>query len=486
LKNIFDIVERAKQELQATIDAIAEGVALYDADTLDIVRVNWPLARMYQTTPHQMVDTNLHSILCGCEESGCPLSDFLRFSRDVMQEYHREDPQQYWELTIYPLTVEQQEHPRNVVVIRDVTELHEAEEALSASETRYRSLFNGLPIGLYLTTPQGEILDCNPALVEMLGFPNREMLLKTQTSEGYIGFRDRLNFQTQLEKDGIVRGYENRWKRYDGSVFWVRETAHAVRDSEGKVVLYEGSVEDVTERKQVADALRKTTADLRFLSRRLEEVEENERQRLSQELHDQVGQNLTALNINFNVMRDLLSKGEMDQAVNWLVDCTDLVKETTVRIRDVMTDLRPPLLDEYGLVAALGWYARKFEQRTGIKTKVSDDEKPEGFPPPMALILFRIAQEALNNVAKHAKAQNVSIQLKNQDGNICLSITDDGCGINTHATKDQEYKAGWGINIMKERARAIGGKFRTLSGPGEGTRVVVEIERKKNDSGLNR
>jgi two-component system sensor histidine kinase UhpB len=157
-----------------------------------------------------------------------------------------------------------------------------------------------------------------------------------------------------------------------------------------------------------------------------------------------------------------------------------------VRIRDVMTDLRPPLLDEYGLVAALGWYARKFEQRTGIKTKVSDDEKPEGFPPPMALILFRIAQEALNNVAKHAKAQNVSIQLKNQDGNICLSITDDGCGINTHATKDQEYKAGWGINIMKERARAIGGKFRTLSGPGEGTRVVVEIERKKNDSGLNR
>ena len=132
-----------------------------------------------------------------------------------------------------------------------------AEEALKASEERCRSLVDRVPIGLYRTTPEGQILNANPALVEMLGYPDRETLLALNVANGYVSPEDRKRWQALMDRDETVHDFEVQWRRHDGTVIWVRDTARALRDADGRVLYYEGVAEDITERKRAEESLRK-------------------------------------------------------------------------------------------------------------------------------------------------------------------------------------------------------------------------------------
>ena len=209
---------------------------------------------------------------------------------------------------------------------------------------------------------------------------------------------------------------------------------------------------------------------LRALSARLAEAEEAERQRLTRELHDQVGQSLTALGINLNIVRSQVP-AQAGAAHARLDDSLTLVAQTTERIRDVMADLRPPVLDDYGLLAALRWHGERFSPRTGVTTIVQGEELTPRLPSSVETALFRIAQEALTNAAKHAQASQVTLTLEAVDGGARLTIADDGVGFDPPARR----QAGWGLLTMRERAEAVGGHLRVESAPGEGTRVIVDI-----------
>jgi PAS domain S-box-containing protein len=138
-----------------------------------------------------------------------------------------------------------------------VAEKRRAEQALQESEQRYRSLFERVPVGLYRTAPDGRILDLNPALVEMLGFPDREAALRVDVTSGYVNPGDRARWQALMDRDGVVRDFVAQWRRHDGTAIWVEESARAVVDDEGRLLCYEGAVEDVTERKEMEDQLRR-------------------------------------------------------------------------------------------------------------------------------------------------------------------------------------------------------------------------------------
>jgi PAS domain S-box-containing protein len=135
-------------------------------------------------------------------------------------------------------------------------EKQQAEEALRESEARYRSLFDGVPTGLYRTTPEGKILDANPALVEMLGLESREALLSANTADFYADAEDREQWKALMEKEGSVRGFELQMRRSDGTLIWVRENTQADRDADGRVRYYDGNMEDITERKMLEIQLR--------------------------------------------------------------------------------------------------------------------------------------------------------------------------------------------------------------------------------------
>jgi PAS domain S-box-containing protein len=254
---------------------------------------------------------------------------------------------------------------------------------------------------------------------------------------------------------------DERIVRPDGEVRQLRTHGEVVRDEAGRPIKMVGACIDVTEQ-------RASEAALRALSRRLVEAEENERRRLARELHDQVGQNLSALNINLDIVLGSLKETSLRRR---LEDSLKLVDSTLQSIENVMADLRPALLDEYGLAAALAWYGEEYSQRTGIQVAVQAGDAGAALRPETAVALFRIAQEALNNAAKHSSAKRITVQLEEQAGELMLSISDDGKGFDLA----QAPRGRWGMTTMRERAEAGGGRLSVESSPGKGTTVRARL-----------
>jgi signal transduction histidine kinase len=212
------------------------------------------------------------------------------------------------------------------------------------------------------------------------------------------------------------------------------------------------SMRDVTERVRVEQSLQQYAERLRALTGQLAEVAEAERQRLARELHDQVGQRLTALGINLNIVRTQLPEEAGDAIRSRLDDSLFLVEQTTECIRDVTVNLRPPVLDDCGLVAALYGYAEQYTQRTGIDIAVEGEELVPRPATSVESALFRITQEALTNVAKHARAANVVVSVQVPGELLRLVIFDDGIGFDPAPIVEPAGSRGWGA-AYHDRAR---------------------------------
>lgn len=213
--------------------------------------------------------------------------------------------------------------------------------------------------------------------------------------------------------------------------------------------------------------------EIRAMASRLADVEESERKQLARELHDRVGQNLTALSINLNILGSQTpARQRRDPRID---DCLALLNDMTDSIRNVMGQLRPALLDEYGLLAALREYSAGFSRRFGIDVEVQGGGSGTGLSPAFETAVFRIAQEALNNVAKHAHARRASVTMTHDKGVMRMVVSDDGEGFMVGEKSASGVRRGWGLTTMAERAEAIGGFCRVESLPGHGTKVTVEV-----------
>jgi signal transduction histidine kinase len=223
------------------------------------------------------------------------------------------------------------------------------------------------------------------------------------------------------------------------------------------------------------ESVRQQGEQLRALAARLAEAEEVERQRVARDLHDLVGQNLNALGINLNLLRKHVPEGTTELVRSRLDDSLALVQETSAGIRRVMDALRPPMLDDFGLVATLHWYGARFASRTGIAVTVQGEEPVPRLAAPVENALFRIVQEGLTNVAKHAQATQVTVTVAADDGGVRLVVADDGVGFDPVHRAPPDGRRGWGLMTMVERAVAVGGRCRIESQPRQGTRVIVEV-----------
>jgi PAS domain S-box-containing protein len=153
-----------------------------------------------------------------------------------------------------------------MALIVDITERKQAEKALRQSEERYRLLFEEVPVGLYRTTPSGQILDANQAILEMLGYPDKETLMSVSMADIYLDPEDRKRWQDLMAREGVVRDFVTKFRRRDGKAIWVTNSSRAIVDQAGEVLYYEGSLKDITEQKQAEEGLRRTTRALRTLS----------------------------------------------------------------------------------------------------------------------------------------------------------------------------------------------------------------------------
>ena len=222
---------------------------------------------------------------------------------------------------------------------QDITEHRQFEAAIRESEEQYHGLFERMPVGLYRVSPEGQILDVNSALVDMTGYPDRQTLIKTKTIETYANPEDRETWQSIMERDGSVAGFEVQWRRHDGTAFWVRENARSVYDETGKVLYYEGAVEDITKRVELEAIRAEAEQALRDYSTHLEqEVEER-----TIEMRTQYAQ----LDAIFRSVGDGIVMSDLDRKVQYVNDAFTALTgytfgEVMGQTTDFLTTERPP------------------------------------------------------------------------------------------------------------------------------------------------
>ena len=358
-------------------------------------------------------------------------------------------------------------------IVRDISERKAAEKRTADLLQYVQTLIEASPIAIVTYKASGEGISANPALARILGATVEQAKLQNfrqieaWKSTGLLAVADRaLAGNAPLET-------EIHTTSSFGREIWLQCWLIPFRFLDEQQLLC--FFEDIRERKQAEAALRDYAERMRQMSRRLSTAEENERRNIHRELHDRIGASLSALKLDLSLIGGMLDASAQKTVGSRLQRAQQLTGETIARIRDVMGELRPPALDDFGLLAALRTHAQPFAARLGIPVHVNGEEVEPRLANSAETALFRIAQEALTNIAKHAQARQVVISLDSDRDRLTLVIADDGSGFDIHANSPRQDS--WGLRTMRERAQAIGADLRIESAPGKGTRVIVEVSR---------
>jgi signal transduction histidine kinase len=304
----------------------------------------------------------------------------------------------------------------------------------------------------------------------MLGY-TREQLLGNKLWE--IGpFKDTTASKAEfreLQREAYVRYDDLPLETSDGRSMNVEFVSNVYQVNGGKVI--QCNIRDVTKRKQAEGRLKESRRRLQVLSRRLVEVQETERRRLARELHDEIGQALTVIEMN---VQSLLASPGTDALTPRLKQSLEVVERVQEQVHDLSLNLRPSMLDDLGLEPALRWCTERQAALAGLQAEVRADPLEQRLDPMIETECFRIAQEALTNVVKHARARTVTVELtkNDEDGQLHLSVRDDGVGFDVANLREQAVRgASLGLLSMEERATLAGGGLECDSIPGQGTEV---------------
>ena len=358
--------------------------------------------------------------------------------------------------------------------VRAKKALRNSEERLRESDARLRLAVKSSNVGLWDWNVPDHRIYFSPEWKAQLGYGSDELSDRFEEWESRVHPDDKTRVLVHIEDyfRESVSTYEDefRLRHKDGSYRWIYTRAELIRNAAGTPERMAGCHVDITERKHVEESLRDSAARTSRLQRRLIEVEENERRMIHRELHDRIGQDLATIKLNIELARSL-PPADVDKRLSAALELVQSAIETS---RNLMAELRPPGLDDHGLGVALKIFAATLEDRLSIAVSVHDVDLELRLSPPIEASLFRIAQEAINNVAKYAKARTVKISFVQKRQEVHLIIADDGGGFEV---KEFSQAGGYGLQIMRERAEAIDAELKVDSSPGRGTRIIAILER---------
>jgi two-component system sensor histidine kinase UhpB len=343
------------------------------------------------------------------------------------------------------------------------------------AEARFRALVEQIPAITYIWSSANDRLMYVSPQISMLGFTAQEWLAGPPFHDTYVHPDDRERVRQAValsRQNGSPLRVEYRLIAKNGDILWLREEAQIVHDG-SKQPPIQGILLDVTQSKLAEQTLRQSQAELRSLAAHQENIKENERKRIAQEIHDELGSLLTGIKayVSVSVERSIQAGGSADAL---LVDATRLADEAIGAVRRVITDLRPSVLDQLGVWEAMRWYSNQIQSRSDLVCDCTIDAALSALPidAELSTTLFRIVQEALTNVVRHANASYASVRAQTQGDDIVIEVKDDGKGIGSDGPVSGRS---WGILGMHERARHFGGSL-TISGhAGRGTTVELRI-----------
>jgi PAS domain S-box-containing protein len=358
----------------------------------------------------------------------------------------------------------------SVAVSVDITEERQHEEALRASEARYRIFVDHATDGLFLHDDKGLILDVNRQACEALGYSRDELVGASPAHFDPDVTPQIVADPVALLAKGETIAFDARHRRKDGSTFPVEVR---IRPFELEGRLYALSLaRDITERTETEEALRNYAQQLRDLSRRMIDVQEEERRHLARELHDEIGQILNAISVNLhalNVAFDAANRSRLEESIS-------IVDRAIHQVHDLSLDLRPSMLDDLGLVSTIRWFADRQAQRAGLELELVADSSGVRLPPDLEIACYRVVQEALTNVVRHAQARQVRVEFRQREEEIQLVIRDDGVGFNLEAVQRGAARgASFGVLGMEERVGLLGGQIEFISNLGQGTGIEVRF-----------
>lgn len=359
-------------------------------------------------------------------------------------------------------------------IIRDTTVRKRAELELSDSEYKYKLLFNNANDAVFVTQlseekTYGDFIEVNDIACKRLGY-SREEFLKLSPSA--------------IISPESINEYTNNITRLFAEQHIIFETLHKAKDRKripvevnSHLFLFDNKstvlsiARDITDRKKNQASLEKSRKHLRSLAARLQNIREQERAMVAREIHDELGQALTVLKIHVTLMSNKFRKDQQDLKVKaGLV--SKMIDDIVESVQKISAKLRPDILDELGLVAAIEWQSKEFEKLTNIKCSLTLPDDELTIEQDKATALFRIFQEALTNVARHSEAEKVSVTLIRDNNNLTLQVKDNGAGITPGQISDSKSL---GILGMKERAMVFGGEVFIDSIFGKGTILTVKL-----------
>jgi PAS domain S-box-containing protein len=478
-----DITERSKTEerlrqseelYRAVVTQTADPIYLIDLETGHIIDSNPACQKLLGYTPGEIRELTVYDLVAHEKEN---IDFHIKKVVTQKQHFHGERKLRHKDRTLLDAEVTASlinYSGRNVIctVARNISERKKAEQALRESEKKYSTLVESSLTGIYIDQ-DNKIAFANNKLAEIYGYSRDEMEGMEASDVVYPEDRaltDEIRTK-RLRGDEAPVKYEARGLKKDGEVIWVTRRNTRIEFRGRPAVL--GNVVEITQRKQMEKALQESEMKLRLLSSHLLMAQEKERKRLSIEIHDELGQSFLALKLQ---LRAIERKLEKDQ-IALREDCSATlmyIDQTIDNVRRLSRDLSPSILEDLGLTAALRWMIEEFAKHNDpIKISMEIAEIDNLFLQEGQIIIYRIFQEALTNIVKHAEAGHVYVTVNRQPDHVIFSVEDDGMGFDMESVfTRQAPEKGLGLAAMDERIRMLKGFLDVKSSKGQGTKIT--------------
>ena len=475
-------LQRATELLERIFSSIRVLIAYMDKD-FNFIRVNRAYAESDQRAPDFYTGKNHFALFPNAEneeifqkvvETGEP---YFTYQKAFEYAEHPERGTTFWDWSLHPVKEPSGVVSGVVLTLVDVTERVLAQEKLRRNEKLLRTTMDLLPVGVWVTDKEGQIIQANPAGLQIWAGAKYVGIEKFGEYKAWrAGSGERIEPEEWAVARAIRKGEssideELEIECFDGTHKIILNSAVPIRSDQEEITGVVVVNQDITDRKRKEQLLEDSGARLRQLSSKLLTMQEDERKRIAREIHDGIGQSLSAVKFRLESALQQKSRGKTKA----LGELLPLLRGCIDESRRIQMDLRPALIDDLGILPTLNWFCREFEKTyTDIRVEKHLTIQEEEVPDLTKIVIFRMLQEAMNNIAKHSKATQVDLSLRKVDDSIEMVIEDNGAGFDLRDVHSRNtLERGMGLESMRERAELSGGALTIDSFEGKGTTIRV-------------